>query len=76
MKDHRFLSHNRGADAPLDGDDLELRAAVDDNGYCIEYRETKLQHTKRLGLIMRENKGVSWTKIGLGKAFELAALGI
>ena len=25
---------------------------------------------------MRENKGVSWTQIGLGKAFELAALGI
>ena len=77
--EHRFLSHNRkslGVGAVLDGKNNELRAATDADGYCIEYRETKQQHVQRIGLVMRENKGVSWTQIGLGKAFELAALGI
>ena len=57
----RFLSHDRGSDAPLDGENLDARAAVDENGFCIEYRETKLAHVKRLGLIWRANTAVSWT---------------
>ena len=37
---HRFLDHKRGPDAPLDGKNLTLRAAVTPDGYCVEHRET------------------------------------
>ena len=34
---HRFLSHNKGLDSPLNGENLEARAEKDKDGYCIAY---------------------------------------
>ena len=42
IQNHRFLDHERGPNAPLNGQNLNLRAAVTQDGYCIEYRETKV----------------------------------
>ena len=41
---HRFLDHDRGTNPPLDGKDETLRAAKTKDGYCIEYRESALEH--------------------------------
>ena len=46
---HRFLDHERGVNAPLNGKNDTLRAEVTEEGYCIEYRESKMQHFERLG---------------------------
>ena len=65
---HRFLSHNRGANAPLDGEDDSLRALTDDNGYCIEYRETKEDHMMRIANRLRNNEGINaLTVVGMTK---------
>ena len=72
----RFLDHDRPVDAPLDGKDLEARAAETKDGYCIEYRESLLSHFERIGNFMEpEPKPISGWDMGWDKAIDLFGKG-
>ena len=48
LANHRFLNH-RSWNGVLDGKDLNLRAKRNEDGLCIEYKETLYQHFGRVG---------------------------
>ena len=71
----RFLDHTRGPDAPLDGKNITLRAKVDADGYCIEYRESLRQHFMRIGNFLN-NKPMPISGFQMGKDRALAIYGL
>ena len=73
---HRFLDHTRGPDAPLDGKNLTLRAAVTPDGYCVEYRETLFQHFMRVALwFAKQPYRISPMQIGISRGVKIYGIG-